>query len=135
MIWFAGILQNTCCNKMNENKPKKKPLSCVWCLLHNFAHSLALCHVHQTECVLLQTHRWLIFYFSRYLYTDDHYFSIFLDSFIFLSDWEHIFLSAPLQHRTSLFFPAHGLCFFGMRSWRNAWHHQLGSQKGLLKAG
>ena len=29
MIWFAGILQNTCCNKANKNKTtKKKTLSC-----------------------------------------------------------------------------------------------------------
>ena len=27
MIWIAGILQNTCCNKTNENKTKKT-LSC-----------------------------------------------------------------------------------------------------------
>ena len=25
-IWFAGILQNTCCNKTNENKTKKTRL-------------------------------------------------------------------------------------------------------------
>ena len=24
MIWFAGILQNTCCNKTDENKTNKK---------------------------------------------------------------------------------------------------------------
>ena len=24
MIWFAGILQNTCCSKTNENKTNKK---------------------------------------------------------------------------------------------------------------
>ena len=24
MIWFAGILQNTCCNKTNQNKTNKK---------------------------------------------------------------------------------------------------------------
>ena len=30
MIWFAGILQDTCCNKTNENKTneQKKKLSC-----------------------------------------------------------------------------------------------------------
>ena len=29
MIWFAGILQNTCCNQTNENKTnKQKTLSC-----------------------------------------------------------------------------------------------------------
>ena len=27
MIWFAGILQYTCCNKTNENKTNKKMLS------------------------------------------------------------------------------------------------------------
>ena len=91
MIWFAGILQNTCCNKINENKTKK-PLSCVWCLLHNFAHSLTLCHMHQTECVLLQTHKWLIFFSGtststiiiiQFFWT--------LPPFFFLSDWKHIF--------------------------------------------
>ena len=24
MIWFAGILQDTCCNETNENKTNKK---------------------------------------------------------------------------------------------------------------
>ena len=28
MIWFAGILQNTCCNNTNKNKTNKKTLSC-----------------------------------------------------------------------------------------------------------
>ena len=29
MIWFAGILQDTCCNKTNEIKQtKKRTLSC-----------------------------------------------------------------------------------------------------------
>ena len=28
MICFAGILQNTSCNKTNENKTNKKTLSC-----------------------------------------------------------------------------------------------------------
>ena len=29
IIWFAGIVQDTCCNKINENKTKNKnPLSC-----------------------------------------------------------------------------------------------------------
>ena len=27
MIWFAGILQYTCCSKTNENKTNKKMLS------------------------------------------------------------------------------------------------------------
>ena len=29
VIWFAGILQNTCCNKINENETKKT-LSCEY---------------------------------------------------------------------------------------------------------
>ena len=28
MIWFAAILQNTCCNKTNENKTNQKTVSC-----------------------------------------------------------------------------------------------------------
>ena len=28
MILFAGILQNTCCNKTNENKTNQKTVSC-----------------------------------------------------------------------------------------------------------
>ena len=28
MIWFAGISQNTCCNKTNNNKANQKTLSC-----------------------------------------------------------------------------------------------------------
>ena len=28
MTWFAGISQDACCNKTNENKTNKKLLSC-----------------------------------------------------------------------------------------------------------
>ena len=28
MIWFAGVLQNTSCNKTNEIKQTKKTVSC-----------------------------------------------------------------------------------------------------------
>ena len=115
MIWFAGILhvQDTCCIKTNENKTTtKKTLSCEWCLLHNFAHSLTLCHMHQTECVLLQTHKWLIFLFQALVRQRSLFFNFFgLYLFFFLSDWKQIFLGAPLQNRTS-FFPAHGLLFW-----------------------
>ena len=50
MIWFTGILQNTC-NKTNEskrNKQTKKTELWVWCLLHSYAHCLTLRHI----CVL-----------------------------------------------------------------------------------
>ena len=35
MIWFAGILQNTSCNKTNENKTNKKTLSCEFAVLYS----------------------------------------------------------------------------------------------------
>ena len=39
MIWFAGILQNTCCNKTNENKTnKKKTLSCECSVFYTITH-------------------------------------------------------------------------------------------------
>ena len=98
MIWFAGILQNTCCNRINENKTKKNTELCV-VFLHNFAHSLTWSHMHQTECVLLRTHKWLIFHFR---YADNHYFSIFLDS-LSIFFLEHILLGGPLQDRTFFF--------------------------------
>ena len=28
MVWFAGILQNNCCNQTNKNKTNQKTLSC-----------------------------------------------------------------------------------------------------------
>ena len=35
IIWFAGIVQDTCCNKINENKTKNKnPLSCECGVFH-----------------------------------------------------------------------------------------------------
>ena len=35
IIWFAGILKDTCCNKTNENKTKNKnPLSCECGVFH-----------------------------------------------------------------------------------------------------
>ena len=34
MIWFAGILQNTCCNETNENKTNKKTPSCEFSVFY-----------------------------------------------------------------------------------------------------
>ena len=87
---------------------QKKPLSCVWCLLHNFAHSLTLVHMHQTECVLLQTHKWLFFLFQgrrRSLF-----FNFFGLSLHFFS-WTHL-LGWTLTRSHKFFFPAHGLLFW-----------------------
>ena len=38
MIWFAGILQNTCCNKTNENKTNQTTLSCEWGVFYTITH-------------------------------------------------------------------------------------------------
>ena len=35
MIWFAGILQNTCCNQTNENKTNQKTLSCEFSVFYS----------------------------------------------------------------------------------------------------
>ena len=37
MIWFTGILQNTFCNKTNENKTNKKTLSCQFGVFYSIA--------------------------------------------------------------------------------------------------
>ena len=52
MIWFADILQNTCCNKANENKTKKT-LSCVCGVFYTIARTDYVSH----HRVLLQTHK------------------------------------------------------------------------------
>ena len=130
MIWFAGILQNNCCNKINENKTKKNH----WVVCGVF-YIISRIHLHWFTCI-----RQSVFYckhtndyFFCFRDADDHYFSIFLDS-LSIFFLEHIFWGGPLQDRTS-FFSLPMNYFFGMRSWRNAWHHHLGSQKGLLNAG
>ena len=107
MIWFSGILQNTCCNKINENKTKK-PLNCVWCLLHNFAHSLTLCHMHQTECVLLQTHKLLIFLFQALVRRRSllfNFFGLYLHFFSWVIGNTSSVLGAPLKIAPAFFLP------------------------------
>ena len=128
MIWFAGMLQNTCCNKINENKTKKKPLSCVWCLLHNFAHLLTLCHMHQTVCFTANTQ--MTNFSFQVLVHRRSLCSIFLDftSIFFLECLgTHLFGRALTRSQKPFFLPMD--YFFGMRSWRNAGYHHLGSQK------
>ena len=38
MIWFAGILQKTCCNKTSENKTNQKTLSCECGVCYTITH-------------------------------------------------------------------------------------------------
>ena len=53
MICFAGILQNTCCNKINENKTIKNRVVIVG----SFTQLRALIDIVSHLCVLLQTHK------------------------------------------------------------------------------
>ena len=113
MIWFAGILQNTCCNKINENK-RKKPLSCVWCLLHNFAHSLTLCHMHQTECMCFTANTQMTNFLFQALVRRRSLFFNFFGLYLHFFSWvigNTSFWARPYKIAQA-FFPAHGLLFW-----------------------
>ena len=109
MIWFAGILQDTCCNKTDENKTnKKKTLSWVWCLFHNYARI----DWHHVTSVRFTANTQITNFSFQVLVRRKSLFFNFLDSTLifFLSEWKHTFLGAPSQDRTS-FSPAIGLLF------------------------
>ena len=106
MIWFAGILQNTCCNKVNENKTKKNTELCM-CGVFDI---ISRVYLHCVTCI-----RQSVFYCKH---TNDsffisgtstptmiifHFFWTLPPIFCLSDHWEDIFLGAPLQDRTSFF--------------------------------
>ena len=131
MTWFAGILRNTRCNKTNENKTNQKTLSCKCGVFY----TITRIDWHYVTSVCFTANAQITNFSFQVLIRRKSLFFNFLDStsIFFLSEWQHMFLGAPFQDRTS-FFPTHGQLFW-MRSWRNARHHHLGSQKGLLNEG
>ena len=115
MIWFAGILLNTCCHNDNKIKTKNTELW-VWCLLTQLRALSDILKVSR-QCVLLTNFSFQV------LVLRNHIFFRFLDSTatFFYTESKH---GAPSQDLTRLFFLL--FPFFWMRSWRNAW---LGSRK------
>ena len=100
----------------------KKTLSCVWC--------------HASDWVCFTANTQMTNFSFQLLVRRRSLFLIFLDSSsLCLLDWlgTHLFGRALTRSHKLFFLPMD--YFFGMRSWRNAWHHHLGSQKGLLNAG
>ena len=115
MIWFAVILhvQDTCCIKTNENKTTtKKTLSCEWCLLHNFTHSLTLCHMHQTVCFTTNT-QMTNFLFQALVRRRSLFFNLF-GLYLYFFSWvigNTSFWARPYKIAQA-FLPAHGLLFW-----------------------
>ena len=125
MIWFAGILQNACCNNANKNKTTtNKTLSCECGLLtRNYAHLLTLSV--ESTCSTVKTQRTnfsisgtsKIIYFCGFLA---------LPPLFFRRLMETSHLGAPLEifshtwRFSTLFYSS-----FWMRSWRNAWRRYL----------
>ena len=100
----------------------KKTLNCVWC--------------HASDKVCFTANTQMTSFSFQVLVRRRSLFLIFLDSSsLSLLDWleTHLFGRALTRSHKLFFLPMD--YFFGMRSWRNAWHHHLGSQKGLLNAG
>ena len=134
MIWFAGVLQDTCCNKTDENKTnKKKTLTWVWCLFHNYARI----DWHHVTSVRFTANTQIANFSFQVLVRRKSLFFNFLDStsIFLLSEWKHIFLGAPSQERTSVF-PCYWTTFLdAFLKKRMAAPMQLGSRKGVLNAG
>ena len=101
MIWFAGISQNTCCNKTNENKTNKKTLSCECGVFYTITHI----DWHYVTSVCFTANTQITNFSFQIIVGRKSLFFIFLDStsIFFASEWEHIFLGAPSQDRISFF--------------------------------
>ena len=101
----------------------------MWCLLR----LCALSGIMSQQCVLLQT-QITNFSFQELVRRKSSFFSIFWTPPPFFS-WVNgntSFWARPPKIAQA-FLLAIGLPFW-MRSWRNAWQHQLGSRKGVLNA-
>ena len=133
MIWFAGILQNTSCNKTCENKTNQKTLSCecgVFFTITRFDW-------HYVTSVRFTANTQITNFSFQVLVRRKSLFFNFLDStsIFLLSEWKHIFLGAPSQDRTSVF-PCYWTTFLdAFLKKRMAAPMQLGSRKGVLNAG
>ena len=133
MIWFAGVLQDTCCNKTDENKTnKKKTLSWVWCLFHNYARI----DWHHVTSVRFTANTQIANFSFQVLVRRKSLFFNFLDSTLifFLSEWKHIFWARPpkIAQAFRLLLDYFLDAFLKKRM---AAPMQLGSRKGVLNAG
>ena len=126
MIWFAGILQNTCCNNSKKIKQKYSELW-VWCLLTTHIE----CHI---GVFAMKTHTK-----KKTQKTNTFNFSCFGNQQFYLFwtppplfSWVNgrTFFGRTLSRSHMVFFD---LCpvrtAFWMGSWRNAWHCLFGSRK------
>ena len=101
MIWFAGISQNTCGNKTNDNKANQKTLSCECGVFYKITHI----NWHYVTSVCFTTNTQITNFSFQLIVGPKSLFFILLDStsIFFSSEWEYIFLGAPSQDRTRFF--------------------------------
>ena len=109
------------------------PKLIVWLVLKKTL-SCGRCHASDRVCFTANTQ--MASFSVQVLVRRRSLFSIFLDSSSLFFAWligNTSFWARPYKIAHAFFLPMD--YFFGMRSWRNAWHHHLGSQKGLLNGG
>ena len=102
VICFADILQNTCCNKINENKTTKNKVVIVVSNLQRYARLLTFCHISVFYCKHTKK---LTFLFQVLVHRKSLFFSFLAStSIFFLSGWKHIFFGRALSRSHKLFF-------------------------------
>ena len=106
MIWFAGILQNTCCNRINENKTKKKH----WVVCGVFTQFRAFTYMesHASDRVCFTANTQMTNFSFQVLVRRRSLFLIVLDSrSLFLLDWlgTHLFGRVLTRSHKLLFLP------------------------------
>ena len=132
MIWFAGILQNTSCNKTSENKTNQKTLSCECGVFF----TITRIDWHYVTSVRFTANTQITNFSFQVLVRRKSLFFNFLDSTLifFLSEWKHIFWARPpkIAQAFRLLLDYFLDAFLKKRM---AAPMQLGSRKGVLNAG
>ena len=105
VICFAGILQNTCCNRINENKQKKK--HCIVCGVFTQFCAFTYIESHASDRVCFTANTQMTNFSFQVLVRRRSLFFIFFGLYLKFFAWGIIgktsFLGAPLQDRTSFF--------------------------------
>ena len=107
MIWFAGILQNTCCNRINENKTKKKHWVVCGVFTQFRAFTYMESHASDRVCFTANTQ---MTNFSFQVRRRSLFFNFFGLSLHFFS-WTHPF--GPNLTRSHIFFSCPWTTFLG----------------------
>ena len=111
MIWFAGMLQNTCCNKINENKTKKTIELCVVSFTWFRAFTYIVSHASDRVCFTANT-QMTNFLFQALVRRRSLFFNFF-GLYLHFFSWvirNTSFWARPYEIAQA-FFPAHGLLF------------------------